>query len=105
MEYFDDPDWINAKFGPSYADSGYTIADDMEHFKKINEHVKQIATEYLEDEIKHFRKIQNKLRYGNDLTEKDREFFKLFYETLDNLYSNIGQIINHVYSVSIGKNN
>ena len=94
-------DWTTSNI--SYPNSGYTIGDDMVNCKKINEYVIKMAPEYLEDEIKQFKKIQNKLKYGNDLTEKDRDFFKLFYETLENLYSNIGEIIKIVEEVSNGK--
>ena len=109
MEYFDNDDWVNEKFigkkPISEQPKKYDIGDDMANFKKINEHISRMIPSDLDDEIKQFRKLHNKLKYGNDLTQEDRDFFKLFHETLENLYSNIGQIINHVYEISEEKHN
>jgi len=85
--------------------NNYTLVDDMDNCNKINNHVIKIVISDLEDEIKHFKLIKNKLKYGNELTKEDREFFKLFLETLNSLYSNIGCMINNVYEMSEGKHN
>lgn len=103
MEYFDNLKWVNSKFSPGT--EGYTIANDMANADKIHEHLNKMIFNDLEEEAKHFKKIKNKLKYGNELTEEDREFLKLFYETLESCYNNIGHMINHVYEMSIGKFN
>lgn len=83
----------------------YDAEDDLINLKKINLHFKRFILDDLIIEMSQFIKLYNDVINGKELSEEDRELFKLLFETLNNLYSNIGLIINNVYEISEKKHN